>query len=281
MERDLDRLISALLERRGSGELRPDIKVGRLGYTASLVDAEGRRANARAAMRPTGVAADSMERLEQAVRLLRGMKAPAPANDPAPASEPAFAEAEAQLGSRLPDAMRRIYYAVANGGFGPGEGLLPIAAVVAETLKTRSDTQGVGVEWPGPLAIIQPPSPITHCLDCVTGEVIAWDGEGFTDLVWAGAPPSELGIALLDGFQVVSSSIEQWLWRWLDGPTEEEVAAFEATKARAFGEARENWKQRVEAYIVQLRGESAAERAKLGLKGDDWEELLRRDLIRE
>jgi hypothetical protein len=43
-----------------------------------------------------------------------------------PASESAVAEAEAIIGHRLPPLLRRLYREVANGGFGPGSGLLGV-----------------------------------------------------------------------------------------------------------------------------------------------------------
>src|SRR6185369_472182 len=45
---------------------------------------------------------------------------------PAPASKAALDAVEARLGAPLPALLRRLYADVANGGFGPGGGLLPI-----------------------------------------------------------------------------------------------------------------------------------------------------------
>lgn len=45
----------------------------------------------------------------------------------APASAEAVADAERRLGHRLPPLLRRLYREVANGGFGPGYGILGVA----------------------------------------------------------------------------------------------------------------------------------------------------------
>src|SRR5262245_23166208 len=50
---------------------------------------------------------------------------------PAPASEAALDAAEARLGTPLPASLRRLYAEIANGGFGPGGGLLPIERAIA------------------------------------------------------------------------------------------------------------------------------------------------------
>ena len=44
-----------------------------------------------------------------------------------PATPAAMADAEAALGFRLPELLRRLYLEVGNGGFGPGFGLLPLS----------------------------------------------------------------------------------------------------------------------------------------------------------
>jgi hypothetical protein len=45
---------------------------------------------------------------------------------PAPATEQAIAEAEAIIGYPLPPLLRRLYTEVANGGFGPDEGIVGV-----------------------------------------------------------------------------------------------------------------------------------------------------------
>jgi hypothetical protein len=43
-----------------------------------------------------------------------------------PVREPQLLQAEQQLGFRLPSLLRTIYLTIANGGFGPGYGILPL-----------------------------------------------------------------------------------------------------------------------------------------------------------
>ncbi|MGH4031337.1 hypothetical protein ACQB60_20655 [Actinomycetota bacterium Odt1-20B] len=45
---------------------------------------------------------------------------------PAPATEAAVTEAELVIGFPLPPLLRRLYLEVANGGFGPGEGIVGV-----------------------------------------------------------------------------------------------------------------------------------------------------------
>jgi hypothetical protein len=53
-----------------------------------------------------------------------GRLPPRPYRRYAPATPRQLAESERQLGSRLPVVVRQLYTLVANGGFGPGDGLL-------------------------------------------------------------------------------------------------------------------------------------------------------------
>ncbi|MER5217892.1 SMI1/KNR4 family protein [Streptomyces sp. NPDC002838] len=48
-------------------------------------------------------------------------------NPPAPATPAAITEAEQTIGFPLPPLLRRLYLEVANGGFGPAEGILDVS----------------------------------------------------------------------------------------------------------------------------------------------------------
>jgi hypothetical protein len=56
---------------------------------------------------------------------------PAPPPLAAPVSPTDIASAEKRLGFALPDDLKQLYSAIANGGFGPGGGLIPLDEVVA------------------------------------------------------------------------------------------------------------------------------------------------------
>lgn len=60
---------------------------------------------------------------------------------PAPALENNVQAAEAALGVRLPFDLRRVYTEVADGGFGPGEGMLSVARVVEVYRELRTNGQ--------------------------------------------------------------------------------------------------------------------------------------------
>ena len=57
----------------------------------------------------------------------RSMTTPADVPLPAAATESQLADAERRLGFALPPLLRRLYAEVANGGFGPGSGILGVA----------------------------------------------------------------------------------------------------------------------------------------------------------
>jgi hypothetical protein len=63
---------------------------------------------------------------ERAEKLAAAMSTPVPSDLAGTADEATLDRAEAALGFALPAAIRRSYGEVANGGFGPGAGLLPI-----------------------------------------------------------------------------------------------------------------------------------------------------------
>ena len=113
-----------------------------------------------------------------------------------PASPEQIADAQSQLGFRLPPLLGRVY-SIANGGLGPGFGLLPIGdgddALVAVY---RRDVDSTYVPEPGDLGFDQFPWPkrllpicdwgcaIWSCLDCRSDDgaiVTASNREPFAD----------------------------------------------------------------------------------------------------
>ena len=88
----------------------------------------------------------------RARELEQAMTAPVDDPLPGPAAPEAIAAAEAALGVALPPALRRLYAEVADGGFGPGEGLLSLERVVTQWRELRTGGQmPVGREWPASL----------------------------------------------------------------------------------------------------------------------------------
>jgi len=90
--------------------------------------------------------------------------------------------------------------------------------------------------------------------------------------------PDEDDSELTLTFIPVAKGLEAWLEKWLDGPSADEVAAVAAKAEARLAEAQREMDRRVDAYIEELR-KSPEERAKIGLKGEDWEERLRCGLL--
>jgi hypothetical protein len=149
-------------------------------------------------------------------RLERETSAPAPIVLPAPA-DPVHAEAiEAQIGVALPSALRRVYMAVADGGFGPGEGILPLSEVARQYQALRAP--GVlprGREWPVGMLPLVAMEPGWDCVDAATGRVIAWDPDELDD--------RSSQAAFDRSFRVMRPSVEAWLTAWVDSRTQAEV----------------------------------------------------------
>ena len=66
------------------------------------------------------------------------METPADNPLPAPATPEQLSEAERRLGVELPPLLRRLYLEVANGGFGPGSGLVGVVGGERRTAVRRS-----------------------------------------------------------------------------------------------------------------------------------------------
>lgn len=99
-----------------------------------------------------------------------------------PATEEAVARAEDLLKAPIPDLLRRLFLRVANGGFGPGYGVLGLEGGFPDDLKrTAVDIlleRDRGL-WPGmPAGLL----PVCHwgCaiysfVDCRSGRMVGWD----------------------------------------------------------------------------------------------------------
>lgn len=275
---DIDRIIAALQARLERGELRADIRQSQFRHWASTLSPDELRAQKDAFIKQAG--GDRGEALDAARRLLKAMKTPGPGADLTPASGASMEAAERQLGISFPEDFKRIYCEVADGGFGPCEGLLPLSGIVERTLKIRQDCAAFDAAWPAGLIVIERPAPVTHCLDSGTGEVVEWNGDAFADAIYGDddVPIERRREIFAAGFSPVAACFADWVDGWLRGPDPAETAAVQAKVEQAFAEARESWRQRVEDYIEQIRN-SPDERAKLGLNGADWEDELRQSLL--
>jgi hypothetical protein len=177
---------------------------------------------------------------------------------PAPASEAALAAAEQRLGTPLPASLRRLYAEVANGGFGPGGGLLPIErAIEAYVELAREPYLPKGYPWPAGLVPIVDQDPGYDCVEASTGRVVAWDPEELTER--SGEK------SWLASFSELAPSVEAWLREWLDrGPPHELMQ--ERVNNSMVEEAR-----KARARIAAM---SPEERRAMGLPDVGWEKVV-------
>jgi hypothetical protein len=132
-----------------------------------------------------------------------------------PVPEQAFARAEAEIGFRLPSLLRALYTRVADGGYGPGTGFLPLAgdefSLVESARWTCSPAEGPGdgLWWPPRLVgVVSWGCLYLSCVDCSRPScpVIFYD----FDCNVEGATPA-------DYLYPEADSLEGWLSAWLDG----------------------------------------------------------------
>ncbi|AWZ06977.1 MULTISPECIES: SMI1/KNR4 family protein [unclassified Streptomyces] len=120
---------------------------------------------------------------------------------PAPLDSAGPRRAEARLGFALPPLLAALYTRVADGGFGPEYGLLPLERAVAEYASMR----GSAWRWPeGVLPIADFGCAMRACVDCrsETAQVLLFEpNSGDPGLAWF----------------LESPGLADWLRGWLDG----------------------------------------------------------------
>jgi len=178
------------------------------------------------------------ERIHQrAMDLQRGMTTPAGRTLPAPASESTLQAAEAAIGVRLPVTLRRVYLEVANGGFGPGPGIIGVrGGATTDHGKSLEDLYAEMLDaqreyaawvWPRTLIPVSDIGGVFVCVDGVTeaGRVVEFD---FEELDEGGRGDHGWSRAFRDG----SPSLEAWLTEWLDRPITPAMPQFMIGPAR-------------------------------------------------
>jgi hypothetical protein len=187
------------------------------------------------------------------------MSTPASIDLPAPTPASALDRAESDLGFALPPVLRRIYSEVADGGFGPGPGLLPIAGVVA-AYRELSQSTPVGQAWPERLLPLVKHDPWFDCVDAASpaARVVGSDPEELeedsSEQDWAAS------------FSEMAPSLEAWLSEWVSSRPAAEVFA-------------EQMEVRIATSMVEDARSSRAmigamtpeERAAMGLPEVGWE----------
>ena len=259
---DRDALIEQLRTRaadpKGRTEYAPSLFEDRLGsmslggmlsFGRSLADSLRRVVDSNQAGRmPDPDVIATSEQLEH------DMTTAAPSGDLRRATLAEVQAAEAALGVSLPPFLARLYVEVADGGFGPGRGLVSLERLVRKARELRSgDELPRGRSWPAALLPLVERDPGWFCLDAGTGAIVEWDPEDLAER------SSEERFRR--SFTEASPSIEAWLAKWLRRmaaadrkPSEEERWARMAARAQTpEGMARQEAKTR--RYLAQMSPE--------------------------
>ncbi len=150
-----------------------------------------------------------------------------------------------------------MYAQVANGGFGPGGGLLSIEEAVATYTDKVSNPWGRTMAWPAELLPIQDVDPGLVSIDVNTGRIVDWDPEELSER------SSER--AWRASFGEVASSLEAWLEDWVASRPQHEVME-EQLASSEIQQARES-----RAMIAAMTPE---QRAEMGLPEVGWEQVV-------
>lgn len=143
-----------------------------------------------------------------------GRIAPLPVPPFPPAEPRAVDDVERSLGHPLPPLLRRLYLEVANGGFGPGYGLLglegghgvaPDGNAIDRLRRFREWEPDIA---PGLFPICDWGCAITSFVDCADPSAT----------IWALDPnPLNESDELVDGIVPTELDLTAWLQRWIDG----------------------------------------------------------------
>lgn len=201
---------------------------------------------------------------------LGGGPPPPPSPLPVPASDKDIAAAEAKLGFPLPADLKQLYAGIADGGFGPNGGLVPLKKLTKH-YRQLSDAppDEVWGEWPEhllPIIFSDPEEPGEDCYDLKSGQIILWDQEELFEL-WdyeadPGGPSEEI---LRSCFRKQAESLGAWFEDWLSRPPMADQLHQQMENA-----LRDNLKQSLDYW----RAMSPQERAEFGLPEEGWEEQL-------
>ena len=248
----MDDLISQLRTRAADPERRADVRPTHLwagmkaldlgGLFGALRDVQADLARAVEASREGRVDQQAHARAEE---IERAMTTPVESELPSPADPAVVTDLEDALGFSLPPVLRRVYCEVADGGFGPGQGLLSLSAAADLYGQLRtSEIVPRGSEWPVGLLPVVDHDPSLDCVECATGRVLNWDPE---ELAERSSPER-----FRRSFAEIAPSFEAWLEEWIDSETVAE------RQERTLREAREQ----------ALRNLDPELRRKLGLPDD-------------
>jgi hypothetical protein len=262
----IDHLIAGLKARAADPDRRADVIVDSFSASARTMDLGSLLGMGRSVaggldqllgeIRSTGM--PSAESRAAADAIDAAMRTPAQPTLPAPASSVAVEAAERELGGALPNALRRAYLEVADGGFGPGAGLMPLAAAMATYRSYLAESPGPRRStWPRGVLPVTEREPGHHCVEVPTGRVLDWDPEDLrehsSDAAWQRS------------FSDAAPSVEEWLTAWVGSRTQAE----EVAELMARSQVEEARKAR--AQIAAMTPEA---RAAMGLPEVGWERVV-------
>jgi len=194
----------------------------------------------------------------QAEEVGAAMSTPVETPLPSPASAETLDRAEARLGFALPPALRQLHGEVADGGFGPGTGLLSIDRIVDRYLAVQGEVPRTQ-RWPDRLLPLVDDQPTLDCLDGSSpgGEMITWDPDGLSERAGDNAWRRSFG--------TTAPSLESWLERWLSSRSPDEALQDIMQKARV------DSVRQSRAYFAAMTPE---QRAEYGLPEVGWERQI-------
>jgi hypothetical protein len=193
------------------------------------------------------------------------MSTPVATSLPAVASAEALAALETAIGAPLPPFLRRVYAEVADGGFGPGGGLLGAAAAGAAYERMRGGEElPRGRSWPDGLLPVVERDPGFYCVDCTSpeGRVVDWDPEELAE--FSGEK------AFAASFSEEAPSVAAWLESWVGGKTqaEQHVEMMQSAMAKAQAQTQAYWRNMTPEQRASYGLSDAAMRQLMGEDDD-------------
>lgn len=188
---------------------------------------------------------------------------------PAPATSEALAAAEARMGVTIPPLLRSLYAEVANGGFGPGSGIIGITGGWTDDhgrtiedlfeMMSEGDPDEPSWSWPAGLLPIVDASPVWTCVETAVpgNRIVDFDHE---EIDYGGWDAS---------FSQVAPSLHDWLVTWVGSRPAHEVQREEMAAQMANSDV-ETARQAREA-IGRM---SIEERRAMGLPDVGWEKVV-------
>ena len=206
----------------------------------------------------------------EAERYQEAMNRPLDRPLPERASADALDAAEASMSVTLPPFLRRLYTEIANGGFGPGAGLIGVRGGWTDDdgrtmeqlheMLAEGDPDEPSWDWPVGLVPVVDESPAWICLDTASpvARVVRFDMEGVDYAGWDAS------------FTDVAPSLVEWLSTWVRSRPAHEVLQDEM--AAAFSpESQVAEARRARAMIGAM---SLEERRAMGLPDEGWEQVV-------